>query len=48
LLVAGGIYGIVIGGVIFTHFEMGKSPMRATVDVYFEVPVFTPVQEQQL
>lgn len=29
--------GIVIGENIFTHFEMGKSPMRATVDGAFEV-----------
>jgi len=37
--------GIVIGENIFTHFEMGKSPMRATVDGAYEVlpSVFTSV-----
>ena len=37
--------GIVIGENIFTHFEMGKSPLRATVDGTFEVmpSVFTSV-----
>ncbi len=37
--------GIVIGENIFTHFEMGKSPIRATVDGAYEVlpSVFTSV-----